>query len=74
MTVAACPHHRAGHVCPDGRCDEVFAAEFLGLKPATLRAWRSRRQGPAYYRLGRIWYRVEDLARWLESRRIEPHR
>ena len=60
----------AGHVCPDGRHDEVAAAEFLGLKPATLRTWRSSGQGPSYVRAGRIWYYVDDLNSWLRSRRI----
>ncbi|MEO7937735.1 MAG: helix-turn-helix domain-containing protein [Burkholderiaceae bacterium] len=61
-----------GHVCPDGRHDETAAAAYLGLKPTTLRAWRARGTGPAYYRAGKVWYRVVDLVAWIESRRVEP--
>jgi Helix-turn-helix domain len=45
--------------------DEKAAAALLGLSPATLRSWRCREIGPAYYRLGigrgRIKYAVADL-------------
>ena len=62
----------AGHICGDGRHDEASAAQFIGVKPATLRAWRSRREGPAYFKAGRIWYAREDLDVWIRSRRIDP--
>ena len=61
-----------GHVCGDGRHDEAAAADYLGVQPATLRAWRSRRQGPPFIRAGRIWYLREDLDVWIMSRRIDP--
>lgn len=49
------------------------AAILLGLKPQTLRAWRLRGMGPPYVRIGhgqrgRVFYRGDDLSRWLESR------
>ena len=45
------------------------AAEYLGLQPATLEAWRCRGGGPSFVKLGRaVRYRNEDLAKWVESR------
>lgn len=51
--------------------DEVAA--LLGLQPQTLRSWRLRGLGPPYVRLGagrfgRVCYRQEDIAKWLDSR------
>lgn len=52
---------------------EREAAEFLAVSPATLNAWRTRRQGPRYIKLGRaVRYQQADLAAWLESRTIDP--
>lgn len=51
------------------------AAARLGLAPATLARWASRKQrkGPRYSRTGdkcgRVLYRESDLLAWLESRR-----
>jgi hypothetical protein len=52
--------------------DQKEAADYLGLTPGTLAAWRSRRQpGPAYIKAGgRVRYHVKDLSGWLESRRV----
>lgn len=50
--------------------DEVQAADYLGVSPATLATWRStgRYQLP-YCKMGRlIRYRIHDLAQFLESR------
>ena len=49
------------------------AAEYLGLQPSTLRAWRLRGTGPRYARLGRsprarCAYRIADVEEWLSSR------
>ena len=50
--------------------DQTAAAEFLGLTPNTLMAWRSRKLGPAYYKVGgRARYDVRDLIAYLESRK-----
>jgi hypothetical protein len=48
------------------------AAEFLGLTPNTLMAWRSRKlPGPAYIKVGgRVKYDVRDLLAYLESRKV----
>lgn len=46
----------------------------LNVTEVTLKTWRSRGRGPAYYRgLGRrILYRQSDLDRYIESCRVEP--
>jgi hypothetical protein len=52
---------------------ETEAAARLGLKVATLRAWRTKGRGPAYVRLGRaIRYLVTDLDEFLYSNRHSP--
>jgi hypothetical protein len=52
------------------------AAELLGLSPATLNTWRSKRgrisrdgmNGPMFMRMGRtIRYRRSDLKAWIEA-------
>jgi excisionase family DNA binding protein len=52
--------------------DEV--AVFLGVPLRTVYRWRSRREGPPGYRVGRhVRYRVEDVELWLaEHRDPEP--
>ena len=53
---------------------EKQAAEYAGLKPATLRVWRCTGRGPAYYRTqtGRIRYSAEDLDQFKKLRRVVP--
>ncbi len=52
---------------------ETDAAARLGLKVATLRAWRNQGRGPAYVRLGRaIRYLSTDLDEFLHSNRHNP--
>jgi len=48
------------------------AALRLGVEPATLAAWRRRRVGPPFYRLGHavVVYDVAELERWLAERRV----
>jgi hypothetical protein len=49
---------------------EIEAAARLGLKVATLRAWRHRRRGPAFVRLGRaIRYLERDIDAFLNANR-----
>lgn len=47
-------------------------AEFLGIRPQTLRLWRHRGSGPCYIRLGgrygRVLYDRDELLRWLAQR------
>lgn len=46
------------------------AAEFLGVKPATLEFWRCRGGGPNFRKLGArvVRYAVEDLERFAKVR------
>ena len=54
---------------------ETEAAARLGLKVATLRAWRNQGRGPAYLRLGRaIRYLTTDIDEFLQSNRQVPER
>ena len=49
---------------------EGDAAARLGLKVATLRAWRHQRRGPAFVRLGRaIRYLTTDIDEFLHANR-----
>jgi predicted DNA-binding transcriptional regulator AlpA len=52
---------------------ELEAAARLGLKVATLRAWRCQGRGPAYVRLGRaVRYLLADIEEFLNSNRHAP--
>lgn len=52
---------------------ESEAAVRLGLKVATLRAWRSQGRGPVYIRLGRaVRYLATDIDDYLTSNRHTP--
>jgi hypothetical protein len=60
---------------------ETDAAAYLGLRPQTLRLWRSKkkRRGPAYVKLGdgpgaRVRYRIADLDAWLAQQVVTPRR
>jgi hypothetical protein len=57
-----------------GPLDEKQAAKFLGLKSSRLlQAWRSRRTGPAWVRVGRqIRYQPQDLTAYLNANRVDP--
>jgi predicted DNA-binding transcriptional regulator AlpA len=52
---------------------ELEAAARLGLKVATLRAWRHQGKGPAFLRLGRaIRYLSSDLDEFVQANRHRP--
>ena len=52
---------------------ESDAAARLGLKVATLRAWRHQGRGPAFVRLGRaIRYLASDIDGFLTANRHSP--
>ena len=46
------------------------AAKYLGISEAALRLWRSRGEGPLFFRAGEklVRYRRADLDTWIESR------
>jgi hypothetical protein len=44
------------------------AADWLKMKPDTLRAWRSRGQGPPFVKIeGLVRYRVADVKAWIDE-------
>ncbi len=46
----------------------VEAAELLGIKPSTLRIWRTQSKGPHYQKVGGlVYYKPENVQRWLEA-------
>lgn len=55
----------------DDYLTEQEAADMLGAKVQTLRAWACRRKGPARTKAGkRVLYRKEAVADWLKSREV----
>ncbi len=53
--------------------NENEAAQLLGFKVATLRAWRVDRKGPRWAKLcGAVRYRREDLEKWVNENIIAP--
>ena len=55
-----------------GFLTEGETAELYGVIVATLRNWRARRVGPAYYkRAGGVVYHIDDIRAHLASRRVE---
>ena len=49
------------------------AAAVLKRSPVTLERWRRLRCGPPFLRVcGRVLYRADDIAGWLDSQRQEP--
>lgn len=56
------------HVTPDRRVRQEVAAEVIGCSVFTLRNWRENHEGPRYYRMKVVWYRLDDLLSWIESR------
>jgi hypothetical protein len=56
----------------DERLTRTQAANYIGLKPSTLEGDVSRQRFCIpFYRIGsRIFYRVSDLDRWLEQKRV----
>jgi len=56
--------------------DERGLATWLGLAPKTLRAWRCKRLGPRFLKLGParaapVRYRVADVQAWIAARVID---
>jgi len=59
---------------PPALLSTADAASYLGLKPQTLRLWRTRGGGPPYIRYGAkgrgtVFYKVADLEAWVNERR-----
>jgi excisionase family DNA binding protein len=57
----------------DDYLSEQEAATLLRVKVNTLRAWASRRKGPARCKVGkRVLYRKGTIAAWLEGCEVDP--
>jgi hypothetical protein len=53
--------------------DTRQAAGHLGISPNSLACWRSRREGPAFVKIGaKVRYRLADLEAWVDGRRRDP--
>lgn len=54
--------------------NEHDAAAYLGLKnPRTLAAWRLRRRGPSYVKIGAcVRYKPADLEKFVEANHVDP--
>ena len=52
-------------ILPDGRMSTKSAAFYLGLSVKTLAMKRCNGTGPIFYKLGRVYYRKEDLDAWI---------
>jgi Helix-turn-helix domain len=55
---------------PDTLLSEAQSAEFLGVTPRALQAWRQRGGGPSFVRISSrcVRYRRRDLIAWAEAR------
>jgi hypothetical protein len=52
---------------------EKEAAKYLNRSPLTLRDWRERKVGPAYYKVvGAVRYQKSDLDAFVEGCRVIP--
>ena len=66
-TSSSANNRRAGHTT---LLSPEELASLLGVPLSTIYGWRSRRQGPTGFRVGRhVRYSLEDVHAWLESRR-----
>lgn len=64
---------RGHQITVDGRVVEAVAADLVGRQPKTLGNMRNIGTGPRYYRIGgRIEYRLQDLAYWIEQGAEDP--
>ena len=48
------------------------AADYLGFSSGYLVNLRSKGEGPAYYKLGGVFYRQTDLDAFIESKKVTP--
>ena len=53
--------------------DSREAAGYLRISLNTLNSWRSRREGPAFVKVGgKVRYRLADIDAWADGRRRDP--
>lgn len=52
--------------------NDIELAGHLGIARITLRTWRTKGQGPPFYKLGRkVVYEMAEVAAWMKSQRVE---
>jgi hypothetical protein len=68
--MAATVHTAEVVVLPDGRMDPKNASTYCGYSVKTLAMKRCDGTGPAFVKLGRIFYFREDLDEWLQRGRV----
>ena len=57
----------------NGLLTNAQAAALLSMHPQQLRNWRSKRKGPAYFRIhNRCYYTRATLKNWLMKRMVDP--
>jgi hypothetical protein len=56
---------REVEILPDGRMDGDNTALYIDSSPKTLAMLRSQGKGPAFVKLGKIYYFKEDVDRWI---------
>ena len=55
--------------------DTAQAAHYLGYSMSALEYWRTKSQGPKYYKLNRrVRYKQSDLDAWIENQVVTPKR
>lgn len=56
---------------PNEQVSTAEAARLIGVAPKTLQNWRTRRQGPPFYRVSAraVSYKVADLTAFMDARR-----
>lgn len=52
------------------RMNTEEAADYLGVSAKYLTNLRSKREGPDYYKMGGVFYRLEDLEAYLQSKKV----
>ena len=55
--------------------NDIEAAAYVGVKPQTLRAWRTKNIGPKYAKVSRgiVRYYLKDLEQFMADRMVEPN-
>jgi hypothetical protein len=58
-------------VLPDGRMDTKNAAIYAGLAEKTMAMMRGKGVGPAYVKMGRIFYFKNEIDEWINGRIVK---
>jgi len=57
-----------GHLANDGWISIDDAAEYLGIKPVTLRTWIKKGNGIPAHKIGKQWkFKYAELDEWVKS-------